>query len=377
MSKIGQKAAHFITQKPWTPWRRDNQERIWAAEQAAKTSEEKEKTRAELIRRAADVEEQAKLLKYTAGDPSSIGQSPAHPLHFMYAPPPGYVRSAADEAAGSRQAPITLPSTAAAVQTSSTASSTGKGGSGSGSDKSGGETKPSAAAVGSRGLSGLLAAFGGGGSASSDGGGGGAEVEKFMAAFSAATSKKSAPVAAAPLITGTTSGGEADAADAAPRLATSAATEVAAVHAPREDGGPLTATWAPHSGSAAAVMEVVPLVNASTEDNSAGAAVEAAEPLAAEEASSSGGGGKGAKSGIVLRPLTELEKQAGARQKGIVTKEEMVCGHCTQNVYARAFPLHTVCALCTQTLSNLHKPTHALVFICAHIFACRWSAFLS
>jgi hypothetical protein len=51
MSKIGKKAAHFLTQKPWTPWRLDNQERIWKAEQETKDRERREKERAELLRK--------------------------------------------------------------------------------------------------------------------------------------------------------------------------------------------------------------------------------------------------------------------------------------------------------------------------------------
>lgn len=51
MAKIGAKAAHFLAQKPWTPWRRDNQERIWAAEQEQEDVKKREHDRAEAIKR--------------------------------------------------------------------------------------------------------------------------------------------------------------------------------------------------------------------------------------------------------------------------------------------------------------------------------------
>lgn len=89
MSKIGGKAAHYLTQKPWTPWNPRNQERIWKSEQAEKDRARKESERSELIRKQADLEEQSRLVQALGGDAVAIRESAAHPLHFMYAPPAG------------------------------------------------------------------------------------------------------------------------------------------------------------------------------------------------------------------------------------------------------------------------------------------------
>lgn len=75
MSKIGGRAAHFLSQKPWTPWNPQTQKQIWEAEQKAKEVDNRERERAEQIKRQADLESQAKLVTFLGSDHQAIGST--------------------------------------------------------------------------------------------------------------------------------------------------------------------------------------------------------------------------------------------------------------------------------------------------------------
>ncbi len=73
MSKIGARAAHFLAQKPWTPWNPYVAKQIWEAEQKDKEVKTREAERSELIKKQGDLEAQARLVASLGGDTLAIG----------------------------------------------------------------------------------------------------------------------------------------------------------------------------------------------------------------------------------------------------------------------------------------------------------------
>jgi len=73
MSKIGARAAHFLQQKPWTPWNPYVAKTIWEAEQKDKEAKSREAERAELIKKQGDLEAQSRLVASLGGDTLAIG----------------------------------------------------------------------------------------------------------------------------------------------------------------------------------------------------------------------------------------------------------------------------------------------------------------
>jgi hypothetical protein len=92
MSKIGERAAHYLAQKPWTPWNVQNVKKKYEVEERAKEYESREKERAAMIRKQGDLEEQSKMISAIGGDLSAVRTTASHPLNFMYSAPPGVLQ---------------------------------------------------------------------------------------------------------------------------------------------------------------------------------------------------------------------------------------------------------------------------------------------
>jgi hypothetical protein len=87
---MANRAAHYLLLKSWTPYNKQNQQRIWIAEQTKKENERREKERSEAIAQQADRDETARLLR--GADITDIANNRSHPLNFMYAAPVGATR---------------------------------------------------------------------------------------------------------------------------------------------------------------------------------------------------------------------------------------------------------------------------------------------
>lgn len=183
-----------------------------------------------------DLEEQAKLVAALGADHTAIRESAAHPLHFMYAPPPGMTKDKDHPSSHTSGLPIAVtgPSSSGMGPWTAAGSSSSSGG--------GGGKSATLKGSGSRGVGSLLASVnessgGGGGGGGTDGGD---EVAAFLARFSG-TASTTGPVTEVPGGSGPTSSTGAPSTATATTTSTGA-TGVDAVGGGGDEGPPHTYT---------------------------------------------------------------------------------------------------------------------------------------
>ena len=110
---MSDRAWHFLTQKPWTPWNKETQRKIYVAEQLRKNEERILNERNELKRKEDALEETAKLIYSNTNtiDKYSIQDNKAHPLNFMYSAPPGLKNNSNNTGEGENKTTITSTNT--------------------------------------------------------------------------------------------------------------------------------------------------------------------------------------------------------------------------------------------------------------------------